>query len=49
MQHVDALSRNPVAVNLVKMREADWFLTVQLQDEKAQAITKALTLGEAAS
>lgn len=38
MQHVDALSRNPIAVNMVNMSEADWFLTVQLQDEKARRI-----------
>ena len=47
MQHVDALSRNPVNVCMVNMAEEDWFLTVQLQDDKAQALVTALTAGTA--
>lgn len=42
MAHVDALSRNPVAINMVGITEEDWSLTVQLQDDKAQAIVSAL-------
>lgn len=48
MQHVGALSRNPVAVNLISGSETDWFLTVQLRDDKAQAIVTALKQGIAA-
>ena len=47
MQHVDALSRNPVNVCMVSMSQEDWFLTVQLQDDKVQAITMALKQGTA--
>lgn len=32
---------------MVSIIEADWFMTVQLQDEKAQAIVEALACGEA--
>lgn len=49
MQHVDSLSRNPVAVNMVHVGEEDWFLTVQLQDEKAQTLVKMLKGGVADS
>lgn len=44
MQHVDALSRNPVNVSTVQ-GEGDWFLTVQLQDEGVQQIYTALQSG----
>ena len=47
MQHVDALSRNPVNVCTVSMSQKDWFLTDQLQDDKAQAIIMALKQGTA--
>lgn len=48
MQHVDALSRNPVAeVLMVNLSEEDWFLTVQMQDPKAQALVNKLTEGTA--
>ena len=46
MQHVDALSRNPVSLRLVNMSQEDWFLTVQMQN-KVQAIVTALTQGTA--
>ncbi|KXZ75922.1 hypothetical protein TcasGA2_TC031710 [Tribolium castaneum] len=45
MQHVDALSRNPVQISIVHADEADWFLTVQLQDPKAQELVTVLTTG----
>ncbi|KAK9747057.1 Integrase zinc binding domain [Popillia japonica] len=46
MRHVDALSRNPLAnVGVVNMAEGDWFLTVQLQDDKAQKIVAQLAEG----
>ncbi|KAJ8932980.1 hypothetical protein NQ318_011197 [Aromia moschata] len=38
---------NPVMVNLVGVTETDWFLTVQLQDDKIQAIVKAIEQGKA--
>jgi transposase InsO family protein len=58
MQHVDALSRNPqgsnarevedmVGVNVVVVEEADWFLTMQLQDPRSQELVRALSAGEA--
>ena len=47
LQHVDALNRNPVNVSMVSMSQEDWFLTVQLQDDKAQAIIMALKQGTA--
>lgn len=33
MQQVDALSRNPIRVNLLSVEKADWFHTVQFQDQ----------------
>lgn len=33
MQHVDALSRNAVEVDINTINAEDWFLAVQLQDE----------------
>lgn len=48
MSHVDALSRNPVAVNvrLVSLSDTDWFLTLQLQDSKVQSIMQDLGSGQ---
>lgn len=42
MQHVDALSRNPVLVRMVNIGDGDWFFTVQVQDQKAQEIVAQL-------
>ncbi|KAG7304531.1 hypothetical protein JYU34_011480 [Plutella xylostella] len=53
MQHVDALSRNPVqsgekseAEIIMSITEADWLLSVQIQDPKLTEIRKALESGE---
>lgn len=55
MQHVDALSRNPVNTNftpicnesVLAITEADWLLSVQLQDPSICAIKEILESGEA--
>ncbi|CAH0722822.1 unnamed protein product, partial [Brenthis ino] len=54
MQHVDALSRNPVhagekseAEILLSITEADWLLSVQLQDPEITKIKNILESGEA--
>ncbi|XP_044262773.1 uncharacterized protein LOC123010135 [Tribolium madens] len=47
MLHVDALSRNPVYAGMLTLSEDHWFATVQLQDDKIQAIMASLTTGEA--
>lgn len=56
MKHVDALSRNPLCVpvnkddnfNLLQISSEDWYLAVQLQDEKLNNIIKQLREGNAA-
>lgn len=55
MQHVDALSRNPVDKNsapicnesVLAITEADWLLSVQLQDPNICAIREILQSGQA--
>ncbi|CAK1595379.1 unnamed protein product [Parnassius mnemosyne] len=54
MQHVDALSRNPLqsgskseAEIIMSITEADWLLSVQLQDSRIADIKKSLESGEA--
>lgn len=45
MQHVDALSRNPVCqieVYPVDITKADWILAAQLQDDQINRIRKVL-------
>lgn len=50
MKHIDALSRNPIdAVNVNKLVVADWFFTVQYQDEKLKQIIDQLKNGSADS
>lgn len=53
MQHVDALSRNPVPSGeksesemILSITEADWLLAVQLQDPKLQQIKSILESGD---
>lgn len=53
MQHVDALSRNPLQSGekseteiILSITEADWLLSVQLQDPKLVKIKDALESGE---
>lgn len=46
MQHVDALSRNPVeSVTVLRIDEADWRLTLQLQDDTVQSIIRQINAG----
>lgn len=54
MQHVDALSRNPICTGerseaeiVMSITEADWVLSLQLQDPSLVEIRKALESGEA--
>lgn len=56
MQHVDALSRNPITNNdstpisnesVLSITEGDWLLSVQLQDPNICAIREILESGEA--
>lgn len=37
MKHVDALSRNPVTSTVLLIDDADWLLTLQLQDQHIQS------------
>lgn len=53
MQHVDALSRNPVITSslpvnesVMAISEGDWLLSIQLQDPKICAIRDILESGE---
>lgn len=50
MQHVDALSRNPLETEeppaenfILRIQEADWVLSAQLMDEKIKLIHEVLT------
>lgn len=46
MKHVDALSRNPVeSVPILQIDEADWRLTLQLQDDMVQSIIRQISEG----
>ncbi|CAK1587953.1 unnamed protein product [Parnassius mnemosyne] len=48
MRHADALSRNPISVNLLDVKmidETDWALSVQLQDDGIQQIINQLQGG----
>lgn len=47
MRHVDALSRNPVDVQVNVISTEDWFLTVQMQDAKLNNIIEQLRGGDA--
>ncbi|CAH2093270.1 unnamed protein product [Euphydryas editha] len=43
MKHVDALSRNPIdAVNINRLEIADWFYTIQYQDDKLKSLIDQL-------
>lgn len=45
MKHVDALSRNPVANEVLLIDNSDWLLTLQLQDDNVQNIIRQLSEG----
>ena len=45
MQHVDALSRNPIIAEVNNISVDDWFLTLQLQDDNIQSIINRLQDG----
>lgn len=47
MRHVDALSRNAVEVNVNLLSTDDWFLTVQMQDDRLNNIVTQLKEGNA--
>lgn len=42
MAHADALSRNPISVNIVNINEKDWILNAQMADERCRFIIETL-------